>query len=140
MELAANGFVDFEDGVLGPVLAEIVWAVFDPAVENRFVAIVIVAASQNHLLLDPDQMVPERESGRLEGLDKSGEKRTRRHRGVTRGTGVRALGRERQRGAEKFMSFLGRKRIVDDAGLYLCALVQMPKRLVLGRDVINPIG
>jgi len=71
MKFGADRLVYFEHSVPGPVLTEIVRPILEPAVQDRFVAVIVVASSQYELLFDPDQVMLEGESGGLEGLNET---------------------------------------------------------------------
>ena len=69
MKLTGRGLVDLKDRVLRPVVTEIVRTVLEPSIQNRLMPIMIVAPTEDHLLLDPDQVMLERESRAFERLN-----------------------------------------------------------------------
>jgi len=88
-------------------------------------AVVIIAAPQDHLLFDPHQVVLEGEAGGHKRLDEADQQRPRRDRCVAGCAAPRPSGRQRQRGSEKLVRLRGRERIVRDVSLYSRALVQV---------------
>src|SRR5258705_9948172 len=55
VQLARHRPVDLENRVLGPIVDEIVRTVFQPAIEDGFMPVVIIAATQYMRLFHPDQ-------------------------------------------------------------------------------------
>ena len=87
MEFAGLGPVHFKDAVLRAVVNEVMGAVFDPAVQDRLVAIVVVAAAHHELLLHSGEAMLVGEAALLECGDKDAEQ-GRRYSGVATGPGV----------------------------------------------------
>ena len=73
MKPAGCGPIDRKDRILAPVLTKVVRTALDPSLQNRLMPIVVVATTKDHLLLEPNQMVLERESRPFEGLDEPGQ-------------------------------------------------------------------
>src|ERR1017187_9514469 len=66
---ARHRTVDFEYRTLRSIVDEIMRTIFEPAVEDRFVLIVIIAAPENECLFYPDQTMMVGETTVLEALD-----------------------------------------------------------------------
>ena len=73
MKRTGRRSIDFENGVLLPVGAEVVSRVLAPAVQNSFVSMVIIAPAEHHHVLDPDQGIHEGKPTVLERADKEGQ-------------------------------------------------------------------
>src|SRR5258705_13461491 len=69
VQLARHRPVDLENRVLGTIFDEIERAGFQPAIEDGFMPVVIIAAAQNMGLFHPDQAMVITEAALFQSLD-----------------------------------------------------------------------
>src|SRR5437870_3673124 len=80
MQLAHHRPVDLEYGVLRAIVNEIVGAILQPAIEDGFVSIMVIAAAQHVRLFHPDQTMAVAEAAILETLDEVFQEEARHRR------------------------------------------------------------
>src|SRR6266851_131216 len=142
MEIVHVRLVDFENGVLRAIAVPKMGTAFEPAVQDQFVAKVVVAHSEHEVIFDPYESAVETEARCLERDDETHQQRSAGHGRVHAGTGFAVPGCHGQGVAEEGAGILFGKMIVDDwllNAIATVALVQQPV-LVCVADAIWRIG
>src|SRR5260370_29692132 len=73
MQIGRHRAVNLKNVILSTVVDEVVSGVWQPAVQDRLVAVMVVGHSDYEMMLDPDQLSAVREAGRGECLNEVDE-------------------------------------------------------------------
>src|SRR6516225_5833185 len=115
--------------------------IFAPAIEDRFVAIMVVAAAQHEALLDPHQAVAIGKSAFPHGGDEDRQQGSSRDAGIDRGTPLGMGYRVRQRGRKQRGKLLWREVVVlNGLALRLGTVLLHPYRLGPVADAVGWVG
>src|SRR5208337_327465 len=64
VKFAQLGFIDLKDVILCAVVGEVVSGVWQPAIQNRLVAVMVIGHADYEMMLDPCQLSAVGEAGR----------------------------------------------------------------------------
>jgi hypothetical protein len=136
MQIAAVRLIDLKDGISRPIVCEVVRAIGEPTVKDKFVPVLIIAESDHELLLNPDQRLSKGEAALIQSIDKIREERTGRHRRITSRSGERPTAGQLQCASKSCAGV--RRKVVYDGPLDAIAAIGLIQVGIL-RCIFDPI-